>query len=786
MPNDISSSHGSGLPALGEPLPDFSEFRHIRYRGEMEPMDFKSPPWSALLDAMHAERQNVGSVAMPDNENIPAGFTYFGQFLAHDITAGRTFDLSSPNLRLLSLYGGGPAMTPYLYVHYPDDLYIGDKTARDAAYDRFRHAKLMLGDRAMDSAKQIRTRTPLDVPRSNDSLPLMADTRNDQNYILSQLHVAIIRFHNAVAEHLNFQSQQKLQMGLADEELTDAKLFEKAREVVIWCYQRIIVEEYLRMLVYDPALIDRLKRSEQYFSMFKAELPPRLMPEFSMAAFRIGHSQVQEVYQLSGERSNKPVRLSIFRAVENGKKNGKSLDLRGFARHKDLKIDWPLFFDFPGQPLAQPGSAIDQHIPHPLFNLIFMQRGDNKLPQINLQRSQVLPSGHAMAEPLYEEVNRYDKKPSADAHTLLSEADVEKSLKVPGMTPERLPLWLYVLLEAGIKQGGQRLGVLGSHIVAEQILWVLHRDDHSYLKLDKNEIAQLNTDFEGLIDLQQFSMSDLLQFPDKSAEKIAAAKKRAANPRAANRSPSQLNAAMPRGTVTNLYVWNENDPATVFATDLAGFTQLTADFANKPLVTTVLGLPMYLDAENAALKRNITTFFSGKSVEEVTGLIVSATDILDKVLGITITLGVENNQLCLLARSADGKGRYPPDLAGADLGGGRQFKILPNGTDAAITLAEFNSLKQAFVTADAGHNLLKAVGGQSLFNIKKQTLYNMLSISMGQQVNGSAEYHLGLRQGDLTETDPQQQNYINMVAKKSNTEFIVGSTCPPKWYHPGA
>lgn len=518
--NDISSSHGSGSVSINGRLPDYSEFRHIRYRGQIGNLSFGSPPWSQVLEAMRAERQNVGSVASPDNDNIPAGFTYFGQFLAHDITAGREFGLGIPGLQLLSIYGGGPGLSPYFYVHYPDDLYVQDPNARVLAYDKFRHAKFMIGDRLAPRRRPQFNQTPMDVPRTGDSLAMMADTRNDQNFILSQLHVAFLHFHNAVADYLNFLNPN----------LKGVPLFNQTRKVVTWCYQRIVVEEYLKMLVYEPVLIDRLKEAGQNFSLFKAEMPPRLMPEFAMAAFRIGHSQVQEVYLISGSRTNNPVRRSIFLTgdARQQSSNGSwiSRDLRGFMRHEDLKIDWSLFFDFPGKPLAQPSSAIDQHIPYPLYGLIFKATPDQILPKTNLERSQLLPPGHAMAEPLYEEVNRYDKKNNIPDQTLLMDSEVQKALRTSGLKAEELPLWLYILLEASIKQGGQRLGILGSHIVAEQIMWVLRHDKNSWLFADKDYLESLKTQSQNLVDIQNFGISDLLQFPQKVAEKMQAANKR--------------------------------------------------------------------------------------------------------------------------------------------------------------------------------------------------------------------------------------------------------------------
>src|SRR6266851_2199265 len=62
-----------------------------------------------------------------ENTGIPAGYTYFGQFIDHDITFDPAsslqqlndpealVDFRTPRLDLDSLYGRGPADQPYMY-----------------------------------------------------------------------------------------------------------------------------------------------------------------------------------------------------------------------------------------------------------------------------------------------------------------------------------------------------------------------------------------------------------------------------------------------------------------------------------------------------------------------------------------------------------------------------------------------------------------------------------------------------------------------------------------------
>src|SRR5260370_25147859 len=64
--------------------------------------------------------------ASTDNPRIPGGWTFFGQFIAHDITADRSLllhharlnelrNFRTPRLDLESMYAAGPVGSPYLY-----------------------------------------------------------------------------------------------------------------------------------------------------------------------------------------------------------------------------------------------------------------------------------------------------------------------------------------------------------------------------------------------------------------------------------------------------------------------------------------------------------------------------------------------------------------------------------------------------------------------------------------------------------------------------------------------
>src|SRR6266566_2789630 len=144
----------------------------------------------SVMDA--SSRMSVND-ASTDNPRIPAGFTFLGQFVAHDITADRSLllhharlnelrNFRTPRLDLESLYGAGPTGSPYLYdIDDADKLLIGVNDQGELA----------------------------DVPRNRQGRALLGDARNDVHLFISQLHLAFLKFHNAIVDYLRNKGVQK-------------------------------------------------------------------------------------------------------------------------------------------------------------------------------------------------------------------------------------------------------------------------------------------------------------------------------------------------------------------------------------------------------------------------------------------------------------------------------------------------------------------------------------------------------------------------------------------------
>jgi Animal haem peroxidase len=414
--------------------------------GPMDPGDDLSDPITLITDP-------AKSVHNPNNPTITAGFTFLGQFLDHDMTFDPTSSLARrqdpesirnfriPALDLDSVYGGGPGASPQLY----DQTVDGGRTT------------LLTEEIPGSAAVSIDSATRLDLPRNSQHVAITGDPRNDENLIVSQLHLAVMRFHNRVVADVTAE------LGAG---YTPQEIFAEAQRVVRWHYQWLILHDFLPKTVGQAMVDDVLTGGPKHF---KWRNDPFIPVEFSVAAYRFGHSQIRPSYRANfGTSATDPSQQFFALFIDPTATD--PADLRGGRRAPRRFIDWQTFFDF-GDGRVRPNKRVDTKLSTVLFNLLGQPEGEpTSLATRNLLRNLTMkvPSGQRVAQAM--------QLPE------LAPADIDDLQ--PFQLHKRTPLWFYVLREAEVTADGEHLGPVGGRIVAEVIIGLIRGDRQSYLRQD--------------------------------------------------------------------------------------------------------------------------------------------------------------------------------------------------------------------------------------------------------------------------------------------------------------
>jgi hypothetical protein len=394
------------------------------------------------------------------------GYTYFSQFVGHDLTYDptplegpyldpeRTPNYRTSYLDLDHVYGGGPKHSP--------DLFCGEPGAEI----------FKLG--ATTPASYLR-----DLPIEDGIILLgdQADTRNLDNLILRQLHAVFLKFHNEAVKQLSAKPPTITRF----KHLNSRAVFEQAERLVRWHYQWIVRHDLLPRILH-PSVWNQQDRTVWAPSQPKDGFAIPI--EFSLAAFRFGHSMVRNAYGLNCRQ--KRVTISDLMALGH----------RPSPVPDDFVIEWGRFFDgLPGSGPVASSSFIDTSIAAPLHDLSpsiirlcsKMERSVEppRLPVRTLLRGAraKLPPGQEVADVLVSQgiIKSEDRLTSAQltqdtcnrAGSVLRDVGLE----------ENTPLFYYLLKEAEVIGRGLTLGPIGSYIVAAVIEGALEADPNSYVSV---------------------------------------------------------------------------------------------------------------------------------------------------------------------------------------------------------------------------------------------------------------------------------------------------------------
>jgi hypothetical protein len=295
--------------------------------------------------------------------------------------------------------------------------------------------------------------------------------------------------------------------------------------LVRWHYQFIVLTDFLPTIIGEDtlhAVLPHLKSGKSVLDdppdlrFFHWRNDPFMPVEFSVAAYRFGHSMIRPEYRVN--RTLKTADPPPKNDPINGRKKifdpaaifdpAKDKSLSGFrALPANAAVDWDLFFHVRdsappvGVERVQPAYKIDSSLVNPLGGLPDRIAKDiHNLAVRNLLRGARfgLPSGQDVA-------NAMGLDPLDPTELLVGKATVDDTKNTnknivdtinavkAGLGDEfaeNVPLWFYILSEVQTKvtkdDAPIRLGPVGGRIVAETFAGLLLGDEHSFLRQAPN------------------------------------------------------------------------------------------------------------------------------------------------------------------------------------------------------------------------------------------------------------------------------------------------------------
>jgi len=135
---------------------------------------------------------------------------------------------------------------------------------------------------------------------------------------------------------------------------------------VRWHYQWIILHEFLPLTIGQERVDDILKNGLRFYEVDKRN--PLIPIEFSVSAYRFGHSQVRPSYRVNfGPTGGSPF-FAFTSDDTQDPNNPDPNDLRGGKRAARRFVDWQTFFNF-GDGNFRPNKRIDGKLSTPLMLL---------------------------------------------------------------------------------------------------------------------------------------------------------------------------------------------------------------------------------------------------------------------------------------------------------------------------------------------------------------------------------------------------------------------------------
>jgi hypothetical protein len=493
-----------------------------------------------------------------DNPRIPSGYTYLAQLAAHDLisniaplprlgdaTSCLARDFRSGRLVLDTIYGGGPLATPLPYAVAGDparqryNLRLGYGPPNENVEDpKQPGVRLRQAPNTNAPARDIgRTACPYlaDAPGDGPPDALIADPRNDDHVIISQLTALFHEFHNIVYAKLASKD------GGETDDFSCYRRFLDARKAVTVAYRRIVVEDLLRRLLEPSVYAYYADPKTRYPEDFLDQVDDERVPvEFSHAAYRFGHVMIRFSYTLNGKRDNGKIPIpgqpGAYQIIPDTASVKEILD-RSSARRADKLplactwlVDWSRFFDLGVKAAFDPGGrpylnlsrriapdvgggtlgSDDNLFPNEekraggLFLRDLIRGTHASIRTVNSLLAKLRARDVARSPLLHDASFREQeirKWLGEGAEHSFSDSDRSEISRNP-------PLFFFVLFEAAHSHNGEHLGILGSTMLAE-VFFAAYKKSRAELEDDASLKPAFQSAFDGDVPA---SMPALIRF----------------------------------------------------------------------------------------------------------------------------------------------------------------------------------------------------------------------------------------------------------------------------------
>ncbi|PHQ31643.1 peroxidase family protein [Rhodopirellula bahusiensis] len=267
------------------------------------------------------------------------------------------------------------------------------------------------------------------LPTDEDQGLLAGDIRAAENVVLTSMHALFLREHNRLADEISAENPS----------LSDEEIYQEARATVIAEMQSITINQYLPALLGEDAISD--------YTGYDSTVDPSIANEFSTAAFRFGHTTLNDE----------------FRFVDNdGNEMAESVALANAFFQPGLLEDTGIdpLLKYAASTLSQ---EVDLEVVDSLRNFLFGPPGAGgfDLVSLNIQRGR----DHGLAD-FNSTREAYGLEAVESFDQITSDADVAANLEALYGDVNNIDLWVGLLAEDHTADGS--LGETATAIIADQ------------------------------------------------------------------------------------------------------------------------------------------------------------------------------------------------------------------------------------------------------------------------------------------------------------------------------